>query len=151
MANYEELKELNLETYMTFVKFENPYINYKYYSEIYKGEKLAALGEEKANEFLREASRDVDTLTFNRIVAKGINNLTDFQKMIIGEVICKFAEFKYENKDWLDSIIDSYSIAGVSIDFSNSRNISEINGVIIPGKLYNQLKQTGLTTLNLRY
>lgn len=151
MATYEELKELNLDTYMTFVKFENPYINYKYYTEIYNGNKLTSLGEEKANELLREASRDVDTLTFNRIVARGINNLTNFQKLNVAEVICKFAEFKNENEDLLNSFVNSYSIAGVSIDFSKSQNLKKINGVIIPINLYNQLKQTGLTTLNLRY
>lgn len=141
MANYEEIKNLKLSTY-------NSYVSYQYYSEIYGGSSLTV---ENANQFLKEASMDIDTLTFNRIVGKGFNNLTVFQQNIIRDVICQFAEFKYENKDILESLINSYSIADVSIDFSNSQSVKMINGVIIPTVLYDRLRQTGLTTRNLRY
>ena len=94
----------------------------------------------------------MDTLTYNRIVDKGgINELTDFQKPIVGEVVCKLAEFKYENQDLLDSMLSSYSIDNVSMDFSKSQGIKNINGVIIPTSLYNRLAQTGLTCRNMRY
>ncbi len=141
MANYEEIKNLKLSTY-------NSYVSYQYYHDIYCGSILTS---ENADQFLRDASMDIDTLTFNRIVGKGVNNLTVFQQNIVREVICQFAEFKDENKDILDSLINSYSIADVSIDFSNSQNITKINGVIIPTTLYNRLRQTGLTTRNSRY
>lgn len=148
MASYDEIKELDLNVYMTFVSYEEAYINYSYYKEIYKG---IILTEDNADEYLRKASRDIDSLTYNRIVAKGINNLTNFQKLIIGEVICKFAEFKYENKDVLNTFLNSYSIDNVSMDFANSKNLKRIDGIAIPTELYNHLGQTGLTCRNFRY
>ena len=36
---------------------------------------------------------------YNRIVGKGFDNLTNFQKDIIQRVCCQFAEFKFENAD----------------------------------------------------
>ena len=147
MASYDELRELDLNAYMTFVSYEEAYINYSYYTEIFHG---TVLTEENADEYLRKASRDVDSLTYNRIVAKGINNLTNFQKLIVGEVICRFAEFKYENKDVLNTFLNSYSIDNVSMDFANSKNLKRIDGITIPTYLYNHLEQTGLTCRNLR-
>jgi len=148
MASYDEIRELDLNAYMTFVSYEEAYINYSYYTEIYNG---TVLTEDNADEYLRKASRDIDSLTYNRIVAKGINNLTNFQKLIVGEVICRFAEFKYENKDVLNTFLNSYSIDNVSMDFANSKNLKRIDGITIPTELYNHLEQTGLTCRNFRY
>ena len=136
MASYDEIRELDLNAYMTFVSYEEAYINYSYYTEIYNG---TVLTEDNADEYLRKASRDIDSLTYNRIVAKGINNLTNFQKLIVGEVICRFAEFKYENKDVLNTFLNSYSIDNVSMDFANSKNLKRIDGITIPTELYNHL------------
>lgn len=150
MATYEEIASLNLEKYLTYLDYVTAYINYSYYSEIYEGSVFK--DEETADPYLQSASNDVDTLTYNRIVDKGgINELTDFQKPIVGEVVCKLAEFKYENQDLLDSMLSSYSIDNVSMDFSKSQGIKNINGVIIPTSLYNRLAQTGLTCRNMRY
>lgn len=93
---------------------------------------------------LRDASRQVDTLTFNRIVAKGFNNLTPFQQEIIKEVVCKHAEFLYENADALSSAIDSYSINGVSMKFGTGFNVRMENGLPIQSTVYSLLEQTGL-------
>ena len=90
------------------------------------------------------ASRHIDTLTFNRIVAIGFDNLTDFQKDIIKEVVASQTQFEYENADQIYSLLKGYSINGVSADFGDSLGVETINGVTIPRSNYSFLNQTGL-------
>ena len=94
--------------------------------------------------FLHEASRNVDTLTFNRIVAIGFDKLTQFQQGIIKEVVCKQAEFLYDNQDAIASILDSYSINSVTMKFGSGFNVDVSEGVPIQNTVYSILKQTGL-------
>ena len=54
------------------------------------------------------ASRHIDTLTFNRIVARGFENLTEFQKDVIRLVVCKQADFEAENESLINSVLSSY-------------------------------------------
>lgn len=97
---------------------------------------------------LRQASRHIDTLTFNRI---DIDALTDFRKETVKEVIAGLAEFEYENREVLQSILSSYAINGVSMNFGESWNIKIINGIAIPTDLYNTLAQTGLCARTFYY
>ena len=57
------------------------YADIDYYKNIYKGNSLSE--ENDLTKYLQEATDDVNTLTFNRIIGKGFENLTDFQKDII--------------------------------------------------------------------
>ena len=93
---------------------------------------------------LYQASRHIDSLTFNRIVDKGFDSLTPFQKDIITEVTLQLANFESENEDLINSIISSYSINGVSVGLSQNENVSVENGVVILKPTYALLKQTGL-------
>ena len=125
-----------------------PYVNDEYYTEEYKGSILPT------NEILKElkkASRQIDSMTYNRINKVGVSNLTNFQLSIIKEVVCELADFNYENKDLINSILSSYSINGVNMSFDNSNNVANKNGVIIPNELYNHLEKTGLTCLKFRW
>lgn len=99
--------------------------------------------------YLKQASRHVDTLTFNRI--GDIDNLTDFRKETVKEVVAELAEFEYENKEILQSILSSYAINGVSMNFGESWNVKLTNGVAIPMDLYNTLAQTGLCARTFYY
>lgn len=92
--------------------------------------------------YLKNASRHVDTLTFNRIIA--IEKLSDFRKEIVKEVVGELVQFEYDNKEVLENVLSSYSINGVSMNFSESWNIKIVNGVAIPLELFNRLSQTGL-------
>jgi hypothetical protein len=103
-----------------------------------------AIPPEAITRFLTDASRQVDTLTFNRIVARGFDNLTEFQQDIIKEVVCKHAGFLYANADALDSVFDSYSINSVSMKFGTGFNVMMESGVPIERTLYSYLEQTGL-------
>lgn len=124
------------------------YADITYYQNTYKG---TIIPKDEIEKKLKEASMHIDTLTYNRIVGNGFENLTKFQQDIIKEVVCKLADFEYENADLLKSPLNSYSINGVSASFSASWNIEIQNGVAIPKDYYSLLSQTGLTCRNLRW
>lgn len=96
------------------------------------------------NQSLVDASRNIDTLTFNRIVKIGFDKLTEFQQGIIKEVVCKQADFMYENADAISSVLDSYAINGVSMHFGTGFNVRMENGLPIQSTVYSLLEQTGL-------
>lgn len=94
--------------------------------------------------YLIKASRQIDTLTFNRINHFGFESLSEFQQNIIQTVICEQATFLYENKDELSSTLSKYAINGVSMEWGNSPNLIYEAGVTIEKSLYSLLEQTGL-------
>ena len=106
--------------------------------------------EEDIEKYLISASRHIDSLTFNRIVAKGFENLTEFQQEIIKTVCFDMANFECENEDLINSVLQSYSINGVSMQFGSSWNIAVVNGVAIRRDTYNLLMQTGLCYRGVR-
>lgn len=123
------------------------YADITYYQKTYKGTIIPA---DEIEEKLEEASMHIDTLTYNRIVGRGFENLTKFQQDIIQKVVCKLADFEYENEDLLKTILSSYAINGVSMNFGANWNVEIQNGVAIPKDYYCLLRQTGLTCKNVR-
>lgn len=93
---------------------------------------------------LRTASRNIDTITFNRIVAKGFENLTEFQQGVIREATVRLAEWIYQYQDDLNSLAGGYSINGVSVNYGNAPGMSCVNGVTLPTEIYDLVQQTGL-------
>lgn len=123
------------------------YADTEYYLNDYKGTTIQADDIEKA---LKAASRHIDTLTYNRIVGKGFSNLTEFQQGVIKEVCCKMADFETENEEMINSVLQSYSVNGVSMSFGVSNwNVKIAYGVIIRSDIYQLLKQTGLCCQSL--
>lgn len=106
--------------------------------------------EDEGEKWLERASWDVDTLTFNRITARGFNNLTEFQQSIVRDVVCQLADFDAENAEMLESALTGYSINGVSAQFGEGWNVAVRGGVAIPQRLYSRLCQTGLCCRRLR-
>lgn len=119
-----------------------PYASPEWYREQYQGDAFKDAVE--ARKWLKRASRHIDSLTYNRIVGIGFENLTEFQQEVIQEVCCQQAEFEYENADDIDSILQSYSINGVSAQFGNGWNTHVENGVMMRADVYSLLVQTGL-------
>lgn len=118
-----------------------PYATEDYYLNQYGGEIIPKDISEKA---LKNASRHIDSLTYNRIVGRGISSLTEFQQEIIREVVCMQADFEYENADEINSVLSSYSINGVSAQFGSSWNIFTDKGIAMKREVYTLLCQTGL-------
>ena len=117
------------------------YVTPDYYEKTYKGSTVPTDDLEKA---LLQASRHIDSLTYNRIVGQGISSLTEFQQDIIREVVCQQADFEYENADMIDSVLSGYSLNGASVQFGNSWNVYTDMGVAMKKDVYALLCQTGL-------
>ena len=124
------------------------YVDKDYYLNTYKS---TVIPESEIEKRLKEASLHIDTLTYNRIVGRGFNNLTKFQQDIIQKVVCKLADFEYENEDLIKTVLSSYSINGVAMSFSSGWNVEIQNGVAISKSDYCLLRQTGLTCRYVRY
>lgn len=124
-----------------------PYADEEYYKTVYKG---SLIPDELILKALRQASRHIDILTFNRITGRGISSLNERQQAIIKEVCCELAEFEYDNEDLINSVLKNYSINGVSVTFDSSWNMAVQNGVAIKRDIYAYLETTGLCSRILR-
>lgn len=124
-----------------------PYADAAYYNGIYQG---TSIPEDDVDQCLKQASRHVDSLTYNRIVGRRISSLTPFQQEIIREVCCRQAEFEYQNREIFDMILQGYSINGVSMQFGESWNVTVQKGIPMRRDTYELLCQTGLCCRLLR-
>lgn len=97
------------------------YVDKKYYSDEFKGNEVPI---DEIEKYLRLAQEKIDSITFNRIVAIGFNNLTKFQQEKIKDAICYQAEYiyinGYNNEDNRD--VSSYSVLDISVNVDNSNN-----------------------------
>lgn len=118
-----------------------PYVTAEYYQKEYGG---SIVPEDDLKKALRQASRHIDSLTYNRIVGQGFSTLTEFQQDVIREVVCQQADFETENEDEINTILQSYSINGVSAQFGSSWNVFTDKGVAMKRDVYALLFQTGL-------
>lgn len=123
------------------------YATLDYYTNTYDG---SIVPEERLGKALRQASRHIDSLTYNRIIGQGFFNLTEFQQEIIQEVTCQQADFEVENEDEINTVLSSYSINGVSAQFGSSWNVFTDKGIAMKRDVYALLCQTGLCCLLAR-
>lgn len=112
------------------------YVDSTYYIEVFEGEILQG----SINKKLERASEQIDTLTYNRIVSKGFDNLTEFQRDKIKRAICIHAEFIEKYGDYIDIPLNGFSAGSTSISF----NANKVNGITTTQEVLNLLKQTGL-------
>lgn len=117
------------------------YVDYEYYSKTYGGKIITA---EDAPRALQKASDTVDALTYCRIVERGVDGLTPFQKGVVQRVVCALAEWQENNADLLDAPYNSYAINGVSVSVGATKNVRQVCGVMIPSGLYAELVKSGL-------
>lgn len=123
------------------------YANIEYYRNTYKG----SLEDDDIERALHQASRHIDTLTYNRIVAIGFDNLSDFQQGVIKECACLMADWEVENADYINSILSSYSLNGASMSFGGTESSAAVvSGVAVSKDIYSHLKKCGLCTRTLR-
>ncbi len=123
------------------------YADIEYYRNTYNGN----LDDTDAEKALRQASRHIDTLTYNRIVVAGFENLTEFQQGIVRECACLMADWETENADYINSMLSSYSLNGASMSFTGeSANAMVVSGVAVSREIYAHLQKCGLCTKSLR-
>ena len=90
------------------------------------------------------ASRQVDSLTFGRIpAAGGVEGLTDFQRALVTEAVCRQADFLAEQGRSLGLGLTAYAIGDVTVRFGQ-RGVYTAGGVTVPGEVWSLLRQTGL-------
>lgn len=124
-----------------------PYVTQDWYRNAYCG---STVPDDKLSGALRQASRHIDSLTYNRIVSQGFSNLTPFQQETIREVVCRQADFEYENADLIETVLSGYSLNGASVQFGASWNVYADKGVAMRKDVYSLLSQTGLCCRLLR-
>ena len=123
------------------------YADLEYYKTTYNG----TLDYADAEKALSKASRHIDTLTYNRIVVAGFENLTEYQQEIIKECECLMADWETENADYINSMLSSYSLNGASMSFTGqSASATVVSGVAVSRDIYSHLQKCGLCTKNLR-
>lgn len=98
----------------------------------------------QADTWLAAAQRDVDALTYGRIVDRGWDNLTPYQRDLICQAVCEQAEFRGEYGELLSNPLASYGINGVSMSWDSSK-LMQCRGVYTRPAIYSLLQQTGLT------
>ena len=131
------------------------YATNEYYSDTFKGNKLP-LGVEERNRYLQEASEKIDSITFNRIVARGFDNLTQFQQEKVQMAVCYQAEYIYKNgynNEDKEDDITSYSVLDISVNVKDKSDSEKTQAEkeYMSEKAYDLINKTGLMTRGFRY
>src|SRR5690625_6288697 len=77
------------------------------------GEDLIPVSEQE--KVLCRASDEIDSLTYNRIVAKKIEKLTDFQQKNVKKAVCRQADFLYQYGDYVNMPLSGFSAGSISM------------------------------------
>lgn len=97
---------------------------------------------EDLDQALERASDQVDTLTYNRITARGFTSLSAFQQLAIKKAVCQQADFVFQYGEYLDMPLSSYSAGSVSVTLNTTQGAGGIKS--LPA-VSNLLLSTGLT------
>lgn len=124
------------------------YVDKAYYKGTYNG---IILTDDNADRYLSIASRQVNTICRGRIEGMGFDDLSPFRKSSIQEVICRQAEFLYQNESMLETYLNSYAINGVVMQFGQAWNLHVEDGIAMPRELYQTLLRTGLCYRGFSY
>lgn len=90
---------------------------------------------------LARASDQIDTITYNRIVQRGFENLTPFQQENVKKAVCIQADFNHEYGEYLSVPMGSFSAGSISWSFDQgiNRQIStEVINLLLPTGLANR-------------
>lgn len=131
----------------------NQYATSEYYKDIFKG---TLLTDEDVDKYLREASEKIDSITFNRIVRIGFDNLTLFQKEKIQQAVCYQAEYILKNgfnDEEKEETISSYSVLDISVNVKDKSDSEKTPAEkeCMSEMAYNLMFKTGLMTRGSRF
>lgn len=120
------------------------YVDKEYYLNKFKRKQIP---ENDVEEYLELSQEKIDSITYNRIVAIGFNNLTEFQKEKISKAICFQAEYIFNNgyNDENNRNISSYSVLDISVSVDNSdSNKTKAQKLNMSEIAYDLVHKTGL-------
>lgn len=124
------------------------YIDENYYFSDFNGELI-----DEPEKYLVLAQEKIDSITFNRIVHIGFDNLTEFQKDKVRKAICYEAEHiytnGYNNEDSND--IASYNVLDISINVREKVTKTQAEQVDMCEIAYDLIKKTGLANRSFRF
>ena len=127
------------------------YVSEEYYLNKFKG----TIPKDEIKKYLMLAQQKIDSITFNRIVGIGFDNLTEFQKDKITYAMCYQAEYIKEKgyNDEDNSDISSYSVLDISVNVQTKDNNSKTQAdrECMSEVAYDLIKQTGLSSRNWRF
>lgn len=118
------------------------YVDVEYYKNEYGGTIIA---DKELKQKLSRAKDQIDTLTYNRIIGLGFENLSLFQQDKIKKAICLQADFITQYGDYINLPVSSFSIGSTSLSFDS--NI--VNGITTTKEVINYISQTGLNNRRL--
>jgi len=118
------------------------YVDVEYYKDTFLG---TAIPDDLLKKSLSDAQDDIDSLTFNRIVASGFDSLTNYQQEKIKKAVCQQAEFMYTHGPYINLPVSSFKAGSVSM----SLDVAEVSGIKTTDRVLNLLDQTGLRCLRL--
>ncbi|MDP4144493.1 MAG: hypothetical protein Q8936_08435 [Bacillota bacterium] len=118
------------------------YVDAAYYKDTFEG---TIIPDEQLPNKLSRASDQIDSLTYNRIVGIGFDNLTPFQQVKVKKAVCIHADFVEQYGAYIDMPLSGFSAGSISVNF----NAQKVNGVTTTQEVLNYLKQTGLTCRRL--
>lgn len=127
------------------------YADSNYYMNDYKGNLIS---DEDIEKYLKMSQEKIDTITHNRIVKIGFENLTEFQKVKVKESVCAQADYIYENgyNNEESNDISSYSVLDISVNIDNSKKEqTKANMLGMSDYAYENITKTGLATNSWRY
>ena len=125
------------------------YVSEDYYYNIFNGKV------ENVKKYLELAQEKINSITFNRIVGIGFDNLTEFQKDKISRAICYQADYIKDNgyNDENNSDISSYSVLDISVNVQTKDNNSKTQAEkeCMSEVAYTLIHQTGLDSRSWRF
>lgn len=116
-----------------------PYVDEEYYNN------FSGTITEKISSKLEKATDQINSLTYNRIIGLGFDNLTPFQQDKVKKAICIHADFVEQYGDYIDIPLGGFNAGSVSVSFNGQK----INGVTTTQEVINYLSQTALTCRRL--
>lgn len=120
----------------------NQYVNTEYYISSFGGKEIET---EHVDKYLKLAQEKIDSITYNRIVAKGFDNLTEFQQECVRKAVCYQAEYYFENGINSLSSVSSYSVLDISVNVDNTKQ-TEAQKHDMNEFAYTNIEKTGLTS-----
>lgn len=126
------------------------YATSEYYTDTFKGTLFL---QEDVDRYLQEASEKIDSITFNRIVARGFDNLTKFQQEKVQKAVCYQAEYIFENgyNDEKKEDVASYSVLDISVNVKTDSEKTQAEKECMSEMAYDLINKTGLATKGFRY